>query len=295
MIKLIITDLDNTMYNWVDFFVPSFNAMVKELSRLTGIKQDTLRASFKRVYQKHKTSEYAFAIEELDVLADLDRGLSVRERLKKYNSAVQAFRKMRLKTLHLYEGVQETLAQLQQDGRNIVGHSQAPMFYVITRLKQLKVEHFFDGVYAFRDYGLPKGTRPEDVRSNEPEYYQTVIPYVKEIDPAIVKPNAETLYELLRSFDANPHEAIYLGDSLHRDIYMAQQCGVHDVYAEYGRFFNPEHYSQLVEITHWTEEDVARELQLKSLNIKPTYTITRFADLLNIIQEIEAATVKQTS
>jgi len=73
-IKLLVTDLDNTTYNWIDFYVPSFLAMVQELSRFTGIGEDELKASFKRLHQQHKTSEYTFAIQQLDVLREENKG-----------------------------------------------------------------------------------------------------------------------------------------------------------------------------------------------------------------------------
>ena len=65
--KVLITDLDNTIYNWVDFFAPSFRAMLGEMVHLTSLDEDTLISSFQRVYQRHGTSEYSFAIEELDL------------------------------------------------------------------------------------------------------------------------------------------------------------------------------------------------------------------------------------
>lgn len=129
MIKLLITDLDNTIYNWVDFYVPSFNSMVQELSRITAIDERALRESFKRVHQKHRTTEYAFSIEELDVLSQTDAGLTVPEKLQKYDSAINAFRKIRKEALRLYEGVKETLEMFRNTGMKIVGHTDAMMFY----------------------------------------------------------------------------------------------------------------------------------------------------------------------
>jgi FMN phosphatase YigB (HAD superfamily) len=288
VIKLVITDLDNTIYNWVDFYVPSFNAMVGELARLTKIDEESLKQSFKRVHQKHRTSEYAFSIEELDILAHLNRNLTTGEILAKYASAVQAFRRVRSMTLRLYEGVEETFEQIRSNGRRIVGHTDAMMFYAISRIKQLNIEHLFDGIVAPRDHGLPEGVRPEDVRSSsDSSKYETTIPVKDELEPNAVKPDAKVLNKILSDFGVLPFEALYVGDSLNKDIYMAQLCGVHDVYAQYGRNFNPNHYRELVQITHWSEDDVAREFNLKKLNVVPSFSLSSFSDLLRVIQEIE--------
>ena len=103
MIKLIITDLDNTIYDWVEFYVRSFNAMIKEISLTTSISEEELKESFKRVHEKHNTTEYAFSIEELDVLSKINAKLSTKQLLEKYNNAIHAFRSMRKKTIKLYE------------------------------------------------------------------------------------------------------------------------------------------------------------------------------------------------
>ncbi len=290
MIKLVIVDIDNTIYNWVDFYVPCFNVMVKELVQLTGIDEQALRKSFKRVHQKHKTAEYAFSIEELDVFSESNAGLTIPEILQKYNPAIKAFRSMRKKTLHLYDNVIETLEKLRSKGKKMVAHTDAMMFYAVYRVKELGVERFFDGIVAPRDHGLPKGVRPGDVRFHSDEKYETIIPFKKELEPEIVKPNPECLNEILHNFNVKGNEAVYVGDSLHKDVYMAQRCGVHDVYAEYGRQYDANYYRQLVEITYWTDEEVARELELKALSISPSFKIQRFSDLIGVIQNIESRT-----
>ena len=40
VISLVITDLDNTVYDWLTAFVPAFYAMVHEAARLIGVLFD---------------------------------------------------------------------------------------------------------------------------------------------------------------------------------------------------------------------------------------------------------------
>ena len=56
-----------------------------------------------------------------------------------------------------------------------------------------------------------------------------------------------------------------------RDMVMAKGAGVYAILAEYGTHHSEDEYSRLVRVTHWTEEDIAREGQLKeeSKNIVP--------------------------
>lgn len=291
MIRLVILDLDNTLYNWVDYYVPSFRAMLAELVRLTGLSEEMLTASFKRVHQRHRTSEYAFAIEELDVLEPQVQRMTVPEILEKYRHAIDAFREMRASTLRLYPGVASTLRQLRAEGRILVAHTDAMMFYAFYRLRQLRIERLFDGLVAPRDHGLPAGVLPEWVRSHKnPDRYRPRVRYVRELDPMMVKPNPAIVRQIVEDFHVEPHEVIYVGDSPQKDVYMAQQAGVHAALAEYGRNHDPNNYRKLVEITHWTDEDVEREISLRQLRVDEIpFRIVRFAGLLSVIREIEAS------
>jgi FMN phosphatase YigB (HAD superfamily) len=288
-IKLVIVDLDNTIYNWVDYYAPSFRTMLEELVKITGLNESALKGSFKRVHERHRTSEYSFAIEELDVLSEGDKGLSISERLKKYNTAIHAFRKMRKETLKAYPGVVETLEALKAKGKKIVAHTDAMMFYAINRVQtHLKIGCFFDGLFAIRDHGLPSGVDPAEVRhSTDPKKYECTIPVHLELDPNLAKPDPRILELILSEFEVSPENAIYIGDSLHKDVRMAQNSGVHDVFAAYGRKYDADNYRLLVEITHWTDEDVSRETELSTLEIKPNHTIYSFPEILSVVRTIE--------
>ena len=40
MKKLLITDLDDTLYDWLGYFIPSFYGMVDEIASITKINKD---------------------------------------------------------------------------------------------------------------------------------------------------------------------------------------------------------------------------------------------------------------
>jgi phosphoglycolate phosphatase len=288
MIKLVITDLDNTLYNWVDYFVPSFKAMLREMVRLTGVDEGALKNSFKRVYERHRTTEYSFAIEELDVLSKENAGLPLRAVLEKYSPAVKAFQQVRRETLRLYDGVSTTLKELRRQGRKIAAHTDAMMYYAENRLKQLEIEALFDALVAPRDHGLPPRARRGDVRHHTREdKYSAQIPLKRALDPGMLKPNPECLGNIIKTFGVRPTETAYIGDSLQKDIVMAQRSTVYDIYAVYGKRVNPTHYELLMDITHWTTEDVEREQNSLKGPVSPTFTIERFEDTLQVIEAIE--------
>ena len=67
--------------------------------------------------------------------------------------------------------------------------------------------------------------------------------------------------------------AIYVGDSLFKDVVMAQKAGVADVYAHYGKAHTKGEYELLRAVTHWPSEDVENEKKLTESDCHPTFTI----------------------
>jgi FMN phosphatase YigB (HAD superfamily) len=291
-IRLVVLDLDNTLYDWIGFYIPSFLAMVEELSKITGISEPELKASFKRVHEKNKSSEYAFAIEELDILKATFGNLSTREVFEKFGSAVEAFRETRRRTLHLYGGVVDTLENLKSSNTRLVAVTDATMYYAVRRLKDLGIELLFDMICAPADHGLPPGVKPEDARSSsDPTRYRSKIPIQLNLQNDVRKPDSAILDAILATTKTAPQQAILVGDSLTKDILLAKRCGVWDVYAEYGTHVNPAFFNELLKITYWTDYDVAEDEKLRRQEIIPTFTIHSFPELLQIIKDIEGSSL----
>ena len=287
-IKLFITDLDNTLYDWVGYYIPSFLAMVGVLSKITGVSPEQLKAAFKRVHEMHRCTEYAFAIEELDVLADIDRGLSVADRIQKYFPAIEAFRQKRRELLHLYDTVPETLEALKNRGIRIAALTDATTYYASRRLRQLNIEDYFDLMCASDDHGVPADVPPSTVRSlTESEYH----PRIGLILPSgnLRKPNPDLVGKVLNATRTEPHEALLLGDSLFMDVRMAQQARVWDAFAAYGAEQDESQYHELVKITYWRAADIAEYERLRHGAVQPSFTVRTFSEVLNVIESIDTS------
>jgi phosphoglycolate phosphatase len=286
-VKLLITDLDDTIYNWSAFYIPSFLAMLGEIHRITGVDKEALKRSFKRVHERHRTTEYAFAIQELDVLAEIDRGLSVEQRLAKYERAIVAFRRMRKGTLRLFPGVSQTLDRLATAGIPVVGVSDSMMSYVSRRLRQLDVDLKFSAVCAPADHGLPEGLSPEMVRKVRGA---DVVGRMAEIplSARVRKPDVQLIEPILKHFGVEAPETVVVGDSLSRDVLMARRIGAVDVWAEYGQKRDAFIYEELLKITYWSDAEVADEtaLQAEARVAPPTYSISAFEEVLPVLNLI---------
>jgi FMN phosphatase YigB (HAD superfamily) len=294
-IQVIVFDLDNTLYDWVGFYIPSFLAMVRELSILTGISEAELKASFKKVHERHRSSEYAFGIEELDVLRTDAAVLNTREVFERFGPAIEAFRTTRDRTLHLYDGVAETLNDLKALNKKLVAVTDTTMYYATRRLQDLKIEQSFDMICAPADHGLPPGVSPEEARRfSDRTRYQSNIPIQLELDRAVRKPDPGILKGILWTTKTAPQEVLLVGDSLSKDILLAKRCGVWDVFAEYGTRVDPALYDELLKITYWTDQDVVEEEKMRRDRIQPTFTIQSFRELTRIIKKVESLPADET-
>jgi phosphoglycolate phosphatase-like HAD superfamily hydrolase len=281
-ISVVVADFDNTLYDWVDMWYKSFTAMLSELARDSGISEEVLMKESQRVFQKYGTSEYAFAIQELPSLKHKYPNENL---ARKFSSAIHAYRKARKKALKLYPTVIETLLELKSRGCLLVGYSESMAFYVDYRTKTLGLDEIFDYIYTPPDHDLPKGTSRAGVRHYPSEHYQLRHAIHKHTPKGVSKPSKEVLLDIIRDVGADPHETIYVGDHLLKDVVMAKEADVIDVYAKYGVAQNRSEYELLRRVTHWPTDAVENEKQIDEAEINPSYVLKKnFKELLKMFR-----------
>jgi phosphoglycolate phosphatase len=276
--KLLITDLDNTLYDWVTFFSASFRSMVAELTALLEVPEETILDEFKLVHQRYGNSEQPFAVLELPSLQRRFAGLSQDEILRTIDPALYRFNSMRKHTLALYPGAAEALAELKQAGVKIVGHTEAILANSYWRLRALNVESYFSRLYTLEGRQAIH-ISPDTRWVDPPAGFVTIVPRDER------KPNPRLLADICQQEGVEITSTYYLGDSLVRDVAMAKQAGVTAIWARYGTKYDPACWTYLVKITHWTDEDVVREKDLKARygTVVPDYVIDSFAELKPIV------------
>lgn len=276
--KLLITDLDNTLYDWVTFYARSFQAMVQQLARKLEVEEEVLLAEFKALHQQYGTSEPPFAMLQLPSVKKKFPELSRQELMERLPEPREAFSSARNQYLILYPGVDETLRQLKAQGVTIVGHTEALEENAIHRLRKLGILDYFKHVYVLdgplEDHPVP-GRRQE--LAGPPGV-------VRRVPQSERKPNPSLLLDICAREGVAPADAVYIGDSLTRDISMAKAAGVIAVWARYGLQYDASHWNILKSISHWSPEDVAREekLRLSTRTVTPDYSLDAFSQLLEL-------------
>ncbi len=284
MIKIVICDLDNTLYDWVSYFVPSFYAMVDEVEKITGLSREHILSDFRDVHVEYGDSEHPFSLLETRFVDKILPNHSKEYRKKYFDSAFHQFNLTRKKTLKLYDGVEETLAALIDNDIKIVAYTEANLFAAVDRISKLKIENKFSKVYCKqRSVSTLAGYREKNLKWAS----EFPINKVFELDPHTRKPNQRVLQQICEDEETSTDQAIYVGDSLTRDIYMAKNCNIFSAWAKYGTNFLKSDYEKLVKISHWSTEDVEREIKLKkeAANVMPDLILKEsFSEILQATQ-----------
>jgi FMN phosphatase YigB (HAD superfamily) len=291
-VSVLITDLDNTLYDWVQMWYASFVAMLQEIIRISDIPQEILESEIQTVFQRYGTTEYAFLIQELPSLKAKHPGKNLTE---VYADAIKAYNVTRASTLKLYPGVMEVFEELKGKGCKVIAFTESSAFYTMRRLKVLKLDGVVDFVYSPPDH-----SKPLDInRFYDDEQYSLTKTIHRFLRKGVLKPHPETLLQIINDdgIRARPEEVIYVGDNLMKDITMAQSAGITDVYAKYGVAQYSEAYEMLRKVTHWKPDDVQKEKSVYAdLSVTPSYVLNQsfseLKDLFEFIPFIDSSTEK---
>jgi phosphoglycolate phosphatase len=279
-VTVLVTDLDNTLFDWVDIWHRSFTAMLDVLQRCSEVPTERLLDEIRAIHRRHGTSEYAFLAEELPCLHELPP----QRRSAAIAAANEARRNARNSATRLYATVRETLEELGRRGVLTIGYTESTSFYTVRRTRMLGLDGVLDYLYSPPDHELPPTHTREHVRRHPPEHYRFFHTVHHHTPTGELKPNPQLLLDILRDAGASPDQAIYVGDSPMKDIAMAQDAGVTDVLALYGKAQDREAYELLRRVTHWTDAAVAREKEiLARAEVTPSHVLQRtFSELLRL-------------
>jgi FMN phosphatase YigB (HAD superfamily) len=277
----LITDLDNTLFDWVELWLHCFSAMLDSIAEISGIAKERLIPEIAAVHQRHGTSEYSFLIEELPSLEPI---LNRRPATAVFSAAIQKYRSQRRKHLQLYPTVAETLLKIKGQGSLIVAYTESMAFYSNYRIRRLGLDGVLDYVFAPKDHVIPAALSSDDLRKYPAEHYE--LTYTKQAftPPGSKKPDTDVLDTIISNLRLRKTDCVYVGDNLMKDTAMAIDCGVEDVWAQYGQAHKRPEYRLLQQVTHWTPEEVEREQKIKArVDVHPTHVLeSTFSEILKL-------------
>jgi len=256
--KATILDLDNTVYDWYSAFIPAFYAMVDEAVSVFHVDRATLLRDVKQVHVSNGDVEHPYSLAEASCIRLARRGLTDEEFTARIDRAFHAFNRVRKANLRLFPGTLEALDELRNNGIKLIAYTDSRYHAAVWRIDRLGLTEKFTRVYCRR-----RGTAL-DPRSREQRAPEIIRDVIRELPPEDMKPNPKVLRDIMSHENILANETAYIGDSIAKDIVMAQDAGVFAIWAKFGTVVSAEMYERLVDISHWTDDDIAREKHHRS-------------------------------
>ncbi len=281
--RAVITDMDGTLYSWVNYVVPALEAMVTSLQETTGLPREAIVRSLKEVYVRHDTNEYAFAIQESSIFREQAQDFEAfNDRV--ISPARKAFSGCRRRYLRPYRGVVPTLEALRARGIKIIALTDAPRSPAERRLKQLNLDTVIDALYALEGFTVPDLVDPAVKRREQEGYYRSALGLVVELPRSHEKPSAAGILRVMEDFGLAPEEVLMVGDNLKKDIAAAAAARVRSVWAEYGTYVAPEYRERLDTFSApaVTEKNVSTDEDHETY--RPDATVSNFRQILDLLQ-----------
>ncbi len=287
MIRLVITDMDGTLYSWIDYVVPAVEAMVDAVCRSTGYPKLKVVQSLKAVYARYESNEYPYALQESSLHADFPDFGSFDKLV--IEPARAAFAQARRRYLRPFKGVLETLTALKTKGLPVVALTDAPRNPAEYRARKLGFDTLLSGLYtlpgfAFPSRGEEKLISPDILARDERGDYRAACPVV-ELPRDHEKPNPEGALRICRDFGVDPSQVLVVGDSLHKDIAVARKVGAKDCWAEYGTYVSAEYRERLdiVSANAITRRHAASLFEGEGKQLEASHALSNFSQVLKLL------------
>ena len=271
---LVVTDVENTLYDWLGLWAGAFSAMLQPLADGTGRSRDHWIKAAQRVHLRRGGCECP------SLLCDLaaDPMWPAVDATKVMPAAATAYREYWDHHLTAYHGVREALAQLSGQGHAVVAYTEGDVSIAATRLARLGLAGIVRR--AFGRTPLPGSREPSWSTVNVLRNGPIALDFIPRED---LKPNPTGLRTIIALCDATPQNTIYLGDHLLRDVRMAQTLGAGAVWARYGTAHAPEHLALLECVGQGTPQALATGSTTTLNSITPEAVLDDPRELASVI------------
>jgi phosphoglycolate phosphatase-like HAD superfamily hydrolase len=289
--QLLITDIDNTLFDWISYYAHCYGGLIKHLSEKFVIPYDLLVAESAMVFESHGSIEYPFVVQELPSIAEKFKH-SMDELLSQaVQPARQVFLEIAKSEMVPYPGVTETLRRFKEHGVKLVALTDAPRYVAMWKLNKLNLLHFYDAVYGLPDPKIPINS------SGEAMVHPSILVkhlrgwdfgysgHMRTLPEHYEKPDPKGLKTVLMDFGLDEptidRKSIYwVGDNPRKDVYMGHQLGLTTIWAQYGVRFDAQQ-KKIIDAfssprTLHRNASFAKTLQVE---VTPDLTIQSFSEL----------------
>ncbi|MDD4330982.1 MAG: HAD family hydrolase [Methanosarcinaceae archaeon] len=195
-LKAVIFDMDNTFFDFVEAKLKACAQILNYLEK----EGNSVSEDAESLFRYFLRDSYGF--ESHENLRDFlqDNALFT---AKYYKICRLIYEREKLESLKLYPGVKPTFEVLKKTDLKLAVLTDADKKHTLARLKKVELQNYFDEIVSFDMTGRKK-------------------------------PDLYPFRFLLRKLGVEAKAALFVGDSLRRDINPAKKLGFKTVYAAYG-------------------------------------------------------------
>lgn len=269
--KLLVLDIDNTVFDWVTYYVNSLEALFLKVSSITSHSTCQLAEEARDIFHHHESIEYPFLIQELPSVQryygnQIDKMLS-----EAVEQGRNAFKETAQKFLLPYPGIEQALKKIKISHPQCmtVALTDAPRYVAMWKLNKLGLLSMFDAVYGLHDPKIPTDPKTLQVKVDQAILYKHLNQFnfgfkghFRVLPSEYEKPGIKGLKTILMDFDMekNTDRVLWIGDNLRKDVLLGKTLGVHTAWAAYGTNIEQDIRDRLLKFS--PAENVQRNVSL---------------------------------
>jgi phosphoglycolate phosphatase len=178
----------------------------------------------------------------------------------------------------------------------VVALTDAPRNPAEQRVKRMGLDQWLVALYTMPGFTFPSGpdgsalVAPDILQKQEKGEYRAACPAI-ELPREWEKPNPAGLKKILNTYGLQPFEVLVVGDSIKKDIAIAQELGCHHAWAEYGTYVSLEYRERLdiissPAITRRHAAHVFESAAQQQAQLAPSHTLSNFSQVLGLIEKL---------
>lgn len=224
-IRIIGWDGDNTLWDWLGYAVPAYEAMSEAIAELAGKTVEETVAAMKSFYTSVGSIENEGLVQGLhaagffDNVRDFDEAEAIR-------IASEAFVRVQRENLALYPGIAETIDEINGMGLQQILVSDAPIHKARARLQDVGLLDKISLTFGMPSAKVPR--LPRSPRSRPPVHPDMVLDREKPYSSSqLATALAMTQEELAK-------QLAFIGDSEPKDMGYARRIGCVGIHSLWG-------------------------------------------------------------
>ncbi len=161
--KIVGLDGDNTLWDWLGYAVPAYEAMSEAIAELAGKTVPETRPAMKAFYSSVGSIEHEGLVQGL-YAAGFFNGVRDFDEAETIRVAMSTFERVQRENLALYPEVDETLAAIRSMGHELMLVSDAPIHKARARLEDLGILDRFSYTFGMASPNVSRRPPSKRVR-----------------------------------------------------------------------------------------------------------------------------------